>query len=87
MTNEQTKEQFLFAFNSNAYLGMCETADMQNAIEALDKQIQKKPIRDLNGAPRYRCPNCWGAVVVFADDNKFPCCKWCGQALKWQGVE
>lgn len=35
MTYEQTREQFLLAWNSNAYLNMCESEDMKNAIEAL----------------------------------------------------
>ena len=39
MTYIQTKEQFLLAWNSNAYLNMCRLDDMKNAIDALNKQI------------------------------------------------
>lgn len=52
MTYEQTREQFLLAWNSNAYLNMCESDDMHNAIVALEKQIPRKPMRTLNGAMR-----------------------------------
>lgn len=83
MNNKQTKEQFLLALNSNAYLNMCTSNDMINAIKALDKTIPEKPIGDLNSVPHYRCPNCKNAVVVYADDFKYPCCKWCGQELDW----
>ena len=62
MTVEQTIEQFKLALNSNAYLNMCETSDMQNAISALEKLIPKKPIgRDLfelGTATGHTCPTC-----------------------------
>lgn len=42
MTYEATKEQFLISLNSNAYINMCTSDDMKNAIEALEKQTPKK---------------------------------------------
>lgn len=94
MTFEQTKEQFLLALNSNAYLNMCTTSDMKNAIEALDKQISKKPIYsdyDDNGFDKiipYKaiCPVC-GHEFKFGYWNEYDnhhCV--CGQALDWEEV-
>lgn len=50
----------------------------------LARDIPKKPIGDLNSVPHYRCPSCNGAVVMYCDDNKYPCCQWCGQKLDWK---
>lgn len=83
MTYKQTKEQFLLAWNSNAYLNMCTSDDMKNVISAIDKQIPNKPIGEFDSVPHYRCPNCHGAVVMYCDDHQYPCCQWCGQALDW----
>jgi len=87
ITYKQTKEQFLLAWNSNAYLNMCESDDMKNAIVALDKQIPKKPSGDLHSVPHYRCPSCHNAIVVYEYDYKYPNCKWCGQAIDWSKNE
>lgn len=95
MTYEQTREQFLLAWNSNAYLNMCESDDMHNAIVALEKQIPKKPqyvdtrfrhhgrkISDGSSLDKcYKCPNCNGHIFHVFDSEK--CCKYCGQALDW----
>ena len=58
------------------------------AIEALEKQIPKKPI--YSGGHEYICPNCnrftrkreqqHGNIII-------PYCKWCGQALDWRETE
>lgn len=78
MTNEQTREQFLLALNSNAYIGMCEVDDMQNAINALEKQIPKKPIyKEFELGNYYECPIC-GDITL----RDF--CGKCGQALDWE---
>ena len=95
MTYEQTREQFLLAWNSNAYLNMCESDDMHNAIVALEKQIPKKPqyvdtrfrhhgrkISDGSSLDKcYKCPNCNSHIFHVFDSEK--CCKHCGQALDW----
>ena len=84
MTFEQTKEQFLIAYNSNAYLNMCESDDMHNAISALEKQIPKKPIKHgfnplkLISTVSYTCPNCNRHISIT------PYCDKCGQALLWE---
>ena len=80
MTNEQTREQFLLALNSNAYIGMCEVDDMQNAINALEKQIPKKVVyHDDSGNKTVseRCPICF--EIAHSDY-----CEYCGQALDWE---
>lgn len=95
MTYEQTREQFLLAWNSNAYLNMCESDDMHNAIVALEKQIPKKPqyvdtrfrhhgrkISDGSSLEKcYKCPNCNSHIFHVFDSEK--CCIYCGQALDW----
>ena len=95
MTYEQTREQFLLAWNSNAYLNMCESDDMHNAIVALEKQIPKKPryvdtrfrhhgrkISDGSSLDKcYECPNCNSHIFHVFDSEK--CCIYCGQALDW----
>ena len=45
----------------------------------------KKPIGDLHSVPHYRCPSCFGAVVMYDKDPHYPCCQWCGQKLDWNG--
>jgi hypothetical protein len=74
MTYEQTREQFLLAWNSNAYLNMCESDDMHNAIVALEKQIPRKPVEVRN---EIVCPTCKTLV------GSSPYCRYCGQALDW----
>ena len=77
MTYEQTRKQFLLAWNSNAYLSMCESDDMHNAIVALEKQIPKKVT---NSA----CPSC-NRIFLFrhSEKRKGDYCDNCGQALDW----
>ena len=77
MTYEQTREQFLLAWNSNAYLNMCESDDMHNAIVALDKQIPKKVTKSA-------CPSC-NRIFLFrhGEKRKGDYCDNCGQALDW----
>ena len=66
---------------------MCEKVNL--ALEALDKQIPKKPIiretEDHFGYVKYiLCPNC--KEVEFGHEH--PCfCKLCGQAINWEDNE
>ena len=53
------------------------------ALEAIEKQIPKKPKGDYHSCPHYRCPNCGGSVKMYAHDNIHPHCAFCGQALDW----
>ena len=81
MTYEQTREQFLLAWNSNAYLNMCESDDMHNAIVALEKQIPKKVTKSA-------CPSC-NRIFLFrhGEKRKGDYCDNCGQALDWSDTE
>ena len=73
-----------------------ESIDM--AINALEKQIPKKPVHDgcfdsegmwhewngINGRPYDLCPNCnTNLCCEMPYDNKLKCCKHCGQKLDW----
>ncbi len=87
MTYEQTREQFLLAWNSNAYLNMCESDDMHNAIVALEKQIPRKPIDKIDpmfGDIYIVCSNCENTDIVNPFTHSiFKHCPNCGQALDW----
>lgn len=93
MTYEQTRDQFVLALNSNAYLNMCTTSDMVNAIAALDTQIPKKVICEGDDESDYvYCPCCHtpiGSNDFVYDDfyyrNWRPMhCQECGQAMIWK---
>lgn len=57
------------------------------AILALEHRIPKKPSGDYHSVPHYRCPECKCAVVMYENDSRHPFCKWCGQAIDWEGKE
>lgn len=82
MTNEQTLEQFLKVLNTNAYLGIFECSDMENAISALEKQIPKKAKksdREIRYCEVFECPSC--GFEFSSRVSKY--CYRCGQALDW----
>lgn len=57
---------------------------LDTAIEALEKQIPKKPITEENGVRR--CPHC-GDRLTFADIVLgFKHCNKCGQAIDWNNT-
>ena len=60
---------------------------IDEAIEAVGKQIPKKPEpkKDASGE-YYVCPIC-GVYQEYLTDGKPPYCVNCGQALDWQEVE
>ena len=92
MTYEQTREIFLRILNENAYTHLCEPSDIKNAIDALDKQIPKKPISNkvkvgkvkvgngwwCKGTTIHKCPIC---DEYATRTSKY--CNQCGQALDW----
>ena len=91
MTYEQTREQFLLAWNSNAYLNMCESDDMHNAIVALEKQIPQKITHEATLKRCATCPTCKNVLDEFIElvpgqpkiRVTFTHCHFCGQALDW----
>ena len=56
------------------------------AIEALERQIPKKPIKyeiDYSGNPLFRCPVCGDSWNSNEFGDGIECCWTCGQALDW----
>lgn len=86
MTNKEVKNNFVQNLAENAYINMCSAEEMEVAIEALEKQIPKKPFeKELIGVSmtgyKYKgqCPVCAATVSQFV--SKY--CHSCGQALDW----
>lgn len=95
MTNKEVKNNFVQNLAENAYINMCSAEEMKIAIEALEKQIPKKPITEtvnrgisVSGEYdidfNYLCPNCNTVVGDYETDDAFyKFCPDCGQALDW----
>lgn len=89
MTYEQTREQFLLIWNSNAYLNICTSDDIKNIITALDYRIPMEHhhtiVGECSGGEKIRtsiCPNCLACIMTV--EEEFPSfCIWCGQAIDW----
>lgn len=78
MTYKQTRDGFITALMTNAYINMCNTDDMENAIKALDKQIPEK-VKDGT------CPNCFRIFLFHhGEKRKGDYCDNCGKALIWE---
>ena len=58
------------------------TVAFEEAIEALEKQIPKKPV-NYDSVPHSRCPACNNAVKVFEDAHEYHYCLYCGQRINW----
>ena len=54
------------------------------AIEAVEKQVPKKPVYDCKSTP-FRCPSCM-LVLDAVVGQKTSYCIRCGQAIDWKGV-
>lgn len=84
MTNKEVKNNFVQNLAENAYINMCSAEEMKIAIEALEKQIPKKPNgKQIIGTSitgyKYKsgqCPKCLSTVCHNYCPN-------CGQALDW----
>ena len=63
-----------------------EMAEVRNmAIEALEKQMPKKPLDKTKSTDDYGyCPNCKTIIDNYSD---FKFCSTCGQAIDWSDVE
>lgn len=63
-------------------------AAVDKAIEALEKQIKKKP-REAVQTGFFWCPDCKRAIKMRIEDSKINInyCPFCGQALDWGGTE
>ena len=59
--------------------------EIEMAINALEKQVPKRPIEDGYYDEPAVCPNCGGNVINQCDnDYQFQCCHYCGQKLDWR---
>ena len=60
----------------------------ETAIEALEKQIPKKPIEAVQTG-FFWCPDCVRAIKMRIEDSKINIsyCPFCGQALDWRETE
>ena len=54
------------------------------AIEAIEKQIPKKPIDNIE-REWFECPTCGRFIVTYHAGERHHCK--CGQALNWKGIE
>lgn len=72
---------------TSGYVMLQESIDM--AIQALEKQIPKKPVKD--GKWSYKCPCCGGNAETDCGDNfydyRLDYCNGCGQKLDWSDEE
>ena len=60
--------------------------DFDRAIEALEKQIPKKPKIIMIGCDvEWWCPNCGENHILMDAKKGFKYCHHCGQKLKWNG--
>lgn len=73
-----------YRVDMNMSLTNADRRKYKKVIDALDKQIPKKPIEDGYYDEPCVCPNCGSNVINEADnDYLFNYCYHCGQALDW----
>lgn len=100
MTNEEALNWFKDDLKNGKCSDECPQCNaMERAIEALEKQIPKKPqyvdtrfrhhgrkISDGSSLDKcYKCPNCNSHIFHVFNTEK--CCQYCGQALDWSDTE
>lgn len=87
MTNKEVKNNFVQNLAENAYINMCSVEEMKVAIEALEKQIPKKPLEQQIGFCGFRlvCPECEQPIARYFNKREYKpkYCHNCGQALDW----
>lgn len=87
MTNKEVKNNFVQNLAENAYINMCSAEEMKIAIEALEKQIPKKPLKQEFYFLDFRlvCPECKKSIVNVWNKAEYKpnYCHYCGQALDW----
>ena len=82
MTNKEAIKAIKCNYPPENYTILREALDM--AIEALEKQVPKKPI-DNNEREWFECPTCGRVIVTYYAGERHHCK--CGQALNWEGIE
>lgn len=88
MTEQEAIKRLEFlndALNFNRADSDESSCALQMAVEALEKQIAKKPIPKYgmyNTINRYKCPTCDNDYLG-GGEYRYPCCEDCGQKLDW----
>ena len=87
MTNEEVIENLKYLISSDCTDTQHDfVEEIKIAIEALEKQIPKKPTRGKYGHTECAC--CGWIVESFCGDlEKYPFCPNCGQAIDWEVSE
>lgn len=70
-----------FIDNEEPQIGAYNTEVLKKAIDALEKQIIKKP--DYDGHT-FACPTCKTIFLFKTGEVRGLRCKWCGQAIDWR---
>ena len=83
--NKDAIKELKYSIEPNQGFMECRTGTVSEetiklAIEALEKQVPKKPIY---GDANTRCPNCGEVLLYFANVFKICYCDECGQRLDW----
>ena len=82
MKYEEALKTIRYEVDEEGHCGYIEV-ELRLAIAALEKQIPKKPVGDLNSVPHYRCAACGNGVKTYEDSTVYPYCHYCGQKLLW----
>ena len=61
-------------------------SSIRMAIEALEKQVPKKPIESKYGE-QISCPHCSATLIYCLHSYKGNYCEECGQAILWEGCD
>ena len=79
----QDRKSFICGGDDEIYKKDIEA--LNRAIEAIDKQIPRKPIEKSPWV--YHCPNCDSKKVEEVFIERFRYCRDCGQALDWSDTD
>ena len=73
-------------YGSDEPMGDCKTCGVKIAIECMEKQIPKKPIKDDTSYSGYKCPTCNSNIYQLRSHNIYrtPHCIFCGQKIDWE---
>lgn len=88
MTYEGAKATILLEYCGADSCGDCDNCVLGKAIEALEKQVPKKPVlekaKGIVGIDMWHCPVCDGEIISdWNRDIANSYCHLCGQRLNW----